>query len=152
MASQPYYDNHQQDDIDENDLNNEFNNLSVYDKNYQNKRADEEDDDSKGQQVWQKLQKQAANKNSGGGKKRLPQNNSVGSGFGSSNSLNGNGKMNNGQNSVNKKPPLPDRKPEPNYLEKNIEALRNKENLTHRYPEKKYEIVHAKNLGKNPAG
>ncbi len=52
---------------------------------------------------------------------------------------------------MNKKPPIllkaePPRKPESNHLERNIEAIKNKENLTHRYPEKKYELVHGKNL------
>ena len=35
---------------------------------------------------------------------------------------------------------------EPNYLEKNKEAIKNKENLSHRYPDKKYENVHGKNI------
>lgn len=109
------------------------------------------DDESKGQKVWQKLQRAAATKNSGGGgKKRAQQNNGVGSGLGSSTSNQSlNGMNNRPNNGVVKKPPLPDRKNEPNYLEKNMEAIKNKENLTHRYPEKKYEIVHGKNLKKN---
>lgn len=195
MAGQ-YYENggnQYQDDLDETELNNEFNNLNVYDKNGAGRNRmimtrddrqqaaaeaaaaaaandesaagpvaargrggleDEDDDESKGQQVWQRLQKAAANKNSGGGGTKKRQPNSVGgSGFGSSNSnhsLNGTNVSRNNGNGFqvnNKKPPLP-AKPELNYIEKNMEAIRNKENLTHRYPEKKYEIVHGKNLNK----
>lgn len=131
--------------MDENELSKNFSYLDIH----KNQELEIKDDEMKGQKVWQKLQQAAATKNSSGGKKRIQQNNSIGSGFGSSNSnqsLNGNNNRNGG---VIKKPPLPDRKNELNYLEKNIEAIKNKENLTHRYPEKKYELVHGKNLGKN---
>ena len=48
--------------------------------------------------------------------------------------------------SYKKPPPSEPRKNEPNYLEKNKEAIKNKENLSHRYPDKKYENVHGKNI------
>ena len=40
----------------------------------------------------------------------------------------------------------PTKKDESNHIERNVEIIKNKENLVHRYPEKKYEVVYGKNL------
>ncbi len=103
------------------EFNNDFNGLKLNDKRNANN-----DDELKQQEVWNKLKE----KHSGNmGKKKAP------SGLPPvANKTSSNKKLNG------------EKKPESNYLEKNIEALRNKENLIHRYPEKKYENVHGKNI------
>lgn len=115
---------------DETELNNEFNQMRVNDNQSNNEQNMVERSDSRAQEYWVKLQKakESRDKNSGLKKK-----------MGSSNTLPSVGSY----KSVTKKPPLPNGT---NFLEKNIESIRNKENLMHRYPEKKYEYVHGKNV------
>ena len=115
---------------DENELNNEFGLMKVYD-NSKHPNSNMNEDDIKRQQVWNKLQQ--ANKEKSAHKHKKG---------------NSNGLPPVGSKVFNKKPPTGSQipKPENNYLEKNIEAIKNKENLQHRYPEKKYENVHGKNL------
>ncbi len=126
-SNESYEQDSPQDDLEEND--NQIN---------------DEDEDMKRQQVWNKLRK--ANKevkDKHSGVKKAP------SSIPNSNYGNNSSSNKSNTNSSSKKPPKPEssiKKPENNYLEKNIEAIKNKENLTHRYPEKKYEVVHGKNL------
>ena len=108
------------------------------------------EDDLKRQQVWNKLQK--ANKeikdkhrSSSKVKSGLPPvNNNVYSNntIINSNSSNAKAAQMKKQLSISK-----EKKKELNHLDRNVEAIKNKENLNHRYPEKKYEIVYGKNLG-----
>lgn len=114
---------------DESELNNEFNQMRLT-NNQSNDEQNFERSDSRAQEYWVKLQKakEARDKNSGLKKK-----------IGSSNTLPSVGSY----KGVSKKPPLPNGT---NFLEKNIDSIRNKENLMHRYPEKKYEVVHGKNV------
>jgi hypothetical protein len=116
---------------DENDLNNEFGSLKI------------QDDDFTKAQMWKKLQQ--ANREAAKDKSGKKNNKNVNRDF-----------QNGGLPPVALKPPSY-KKPaqseaarkntsEPNYLEKNREAIKNKENLSHRYPDKKYENVHGKNI------
>lgn len=115
----------------------------------------EGDEEAGGQSVWRKLQQNAANKKNSGGQKKPSSstNNLVGSSFGTENRRPNKTGASSQQMNADEKKKTPmmaeNRKNEPNYLQKNKEAIRNKENLSHRYLEKKYQILHGKNLGKN---
>ena len=135
------------DSEDNSDLNNEFGLLKVFDKskapfvnnnnNSNNKNADMSDEDLKRQEVWNKLQ----NAN------RKENNKTLNSSQSKSN--NGLPPVVNTKSSVKQqKAPAPymEKKQESNFLEQNVDAIRNKENLTHRYPEKKYEAFYGKNI------
>lgn len=130
------------DSEDNADLNNEFGLLKVFDKNKaplvnnnNNKITDLSDDDQKRQEVWNKLQNANRKENS----KNLNSSQSKSNGLPPVVST---------KSSVKQKTPAPfiDKKQESNFLEKNVDAIRNKENLTHRYPEKKYEAFYGKNI------
>jgi hypothetical protein len=115
------------------DLNNDFVSFKVDDDVYmqQAKNKDDLNEDLKRQQVWKKLQKANRDKHNSGSKQKK-------------------------QLTISSLPPVnkgaikklqaENKKPEINYLEKNIEALKNKENLSHRYPEKTYGNLHGKNI------
>ncbi|CAF0932929.1 unnamed protein product [Brachionus calyciflorus] len=114
-------------DLDDAEINDEN---SQNRNNGANMEFKEDRNDSRAQEYWVKLQKarEVRDKNSGTKKK-------TGSSLPSMAS----------NKALLKKPPLPD-SGKTNFLEKNIDSIRNKENLTHRYPEKKYENVHGKNV------
>lgn len=115
---------------DENEMSNEFGSLKI------------QDDDYTKAQMWKKLQQ--ANREAAKEKSGKSKNKNANRDF-----------QNGGLPPVALKPPSY-KKPqqsdmrknpsEPNYLEKNKEAIKNKENLSHRYPDKKYENVHGKNI------
>ncbi len=101
------------------------------------------EEDLKRQQVWNKLQK--ANKDV---KRRSDSRTKNGLPPVSNN-------LNASQTSVKSNQPgqtkrvivvKPAVKPDNNHIERNVEIIRNKENLVHRYPEKKYEVVYGKNI------
>ena len=111
--------------------------LQYYDdENNQNyddeQQANNEDEynDAKQQQVWNRLQKSREESvKKKGGRGVANNNSSRSSGLPPS----GPPKKTQSTNSD-----------QPNYLEKNIEAIRNKEDLTRRYPEKKYEALYGR--------
>lgn len=139
------------DSEDNADLNNEFGLLKVFDKNKapfvnnnsnnnnsnnnNNKNTDMSDEDLKRQEVWNKLQNANRKENS----KTLNSSQSKSNGLPPVVST---------KSSLKQKTTAPfmEKKQESNFLEKNVDAIRNKENLTHRYPEKKYEAFYGKNM------
>ena len=125
---------------DEAEFSNDFGLLKVNNENKQtnyhaNRMNEMNEEDMRRQQVWNKLQKERETKNKQGnsGVKSKP--------------TGGNGlpPVGNNKNLSVKKTPTNIVEKKDNFLEKNIEAIRNKENLVHRYPNKKYEAIHGKN-------
>lgn len=103
---------------------------------------DDQEDEMKRAQVWNRLQK--SRQESVG--KRASRNSNKNGGGGNASRASG-----------SLPPPAPKQTPssDVNYLEKNIEAIRNKENLSHRFPEKKYQALYSKfykNKGNNSNG
>lgn len=124
------------DSDDNTDLNNEFNSMKVdkapqNNKNSNNINNMSDDDARRQEEVWKKLQTANRKETKGSGQSKSSGLPPVGS----------------NKSVVKTKPPPFERKPESNFLEKNVDAIRNKENLTHRYPEKKYEAFYGKNIG-----
>lgn len=143
LRDSPEYDD---DNYIDNDINNLKTNLAQNTNNnagaQNNANAGLSDEDIKRQQVWNKLQK--ANRDSIKNKGRSDSRNK--------NSLppvgaNGNQQLNGKQaSSVKKNVKKEPQQPQNNHIERNVEIIKNKENLIHRYPEKKYEVVYGKNL------
>jgi hypothetical protein len=109
--------------------NEQYDQNDEYDPNYDDVPI--ENEDMKQQQIWNRLQK--SREESVRKKGRSPAKNAAGS---RSNGL---------PPTVPKRQPM--LKPEQdrtNFLEKNIDSIRNKENLSHRFPEKKYEVLYDK--------
>ncbi len=101
------------------------------------------EEDLKRQQVWNKLQK--ANKDV----KRRSDSRTKNGLPPVTNNLNASQiSVKSNQPTTNKKVIVvkPAIKPNNNHIERNVEIIRNKENLVHRYPEKKYEAVYGKNI------
>jgi hypothetical protein len=142
------YDSPDSDDNVDQELTNEFTTLKVIDKNSNknnnnnNNNNDTSDEDLKRQEVWNKLQN--ANR------KETKSN-------GSQSKMNGLPPVVSSKSVIKQQQQHQQQKPsqsvmeqkrmEANFLEKNVEAIKNKENLTHRYPEKKYEAFYGKNMG-----
>jgi hypothetical protein len=110
------------------DINPNFDELNA---NTDPNTTDPQDNEDKNQQVWDKLQRANKEIKKNSGKPKI---------------------MSRGS-SLNKKsaykppqppPPVPRRPDEPNYLEKNKVFIKNKENLSHRYTEKSYEQIMAR--------
>jgi len=104
--------------------NNQNNNNNPNNNMNNNNASDEE---RQRQEVWDKLQKT----------KQDSKNKSN-----SSNNLSKKPPLN--TNSSRKNPPSYSKPENSNYIEDNIVAIRNKENIVHRYPQKNYENIHTK--------
>jgi hypothetical protein len=117
------YNNNQYDQDEQNNQYDDGDDQNQYDEQEQH---DEENEDMKQQQIWNRLQKSREESVKKKGKST-------------------------GRNNGGLPPTVPKRQAPPkieqervNFLEKNIESIRNKENLSHRYPEKKYETLYGK--------
>ena len=140
LIQPPLRDSPDYDDYIDNDMNNLKTNLAQNTNNNAN-NAGLSDEDIKRQQVWNKLQK--ANRDSIKNKGRSDSRNKnslppVGS------QTTDNRQQQNG--AKNQKVTKKEVQPQNNHIERNVEIIKNKENLIHRYPEKKYEVVYGKNL------
>ena len=125
-------------EIDDVELNNEFSSLKANNEklaNFQNNRINElNEEDTRRQQVWNKLQKDRETKNK-----------QTGSGIKNKQGINSGLPPVPIRQTLKKTQTLPLVEKKDNFLEKNIDAIKNKENLAHRYPNKKYETIHGKN-------
>ncbi|CAF0871337.1 unnamed protein product [Adineta steineri] len=124
--------------------------------NNQNNGDQQEDQDSKRQAIWDELQRTNAKVQEKNAKKRESANRReqiLKGNYGSSTAWNMNGsKLSSAQSKPGEHSP-PTRRPPPqppapvskvNYIEDNIDMIKNKENYYHRYPAKKYENLYSK--------